>query len=191
MNTDPNAANAVRMDLMEVYDRLTRYTSLRARMLVLSNNESAQAMTILQSDYQTVNPLIKLALAEVSDQIGALVDFRTDGLDALSHHGLEDWKMKISGMSSEGQEGSQDLAHIIALYNLPGDTMQAGYVPAIHEFIYEAITSHVLMSWFRHLGLLDVANMYQYEFGVKLGQAKYAAPLWNNKRKARRRPVNL
>lgn len=191
MQTDPNTVNAVRMDLREIYKTLQRYTSLRARMLILRNQEEAEAIVITEGDYETVNPLIRLALDEVADSIGALVHFKHDGLDALTEWGLEDWKVKISGMGKNGEEGAEDLQYIIALYNLPGLKMDTGYIPAVHGFVYEAIVNHVLKSWFSHLGIQDVANVYLYEYGVKVNQARNAAPLWNSRKTQRRRPVIL
>lgn len=191
MQTEPNTVNAVRMDLQEVYSTLERYTALRARMMILRNQEEAEAIIITESDYQTVNPFIRSAMDEIADQIGALVSFKHDGLDALTEWGLEDWKIKISGMGKDGEEGAEDLQHIIALYNLPGTAMDSGYRPAVHGFVYEAIVNHVLKSWFSHMGMQDVANVYLYEYGIKVNQARNAGPLWNSRKGQRRRPVNL
>lgn len=191
MSKKVQARHAVRMDLKELFSRLERYTSLQSRVLAQSNPEQAENILITPGDYEIVNPLIKLAMADVADYMGSLVDFNQDGLDALT-----DWEIKDYLMKSE-EEKAEKNAFMIAVYNLPGsdnegenDHGQSRYTPAMHEFIFEAVAMHVIASWFKHLGFGNKAQMYMQEYFMRLDKARNAAPIWRNAPK-RRKPITL
>lgn len=179
-----NLQHIIRVDLLGLYETLERYTSLRARLHVDSDENLVSNMVINESDFHTVNPLIRLSFAKLSDDLGTLDDIRYNGLDALSKYGLEDYKTKFAGGGEE-----MDMKYIMAHYNLPGET-QHGYVSAYHEFIYEALASDVLRRWFRHLGMFDISQIYEQEYKSNLKQARNAGPRWASAPK-HRRAVNL
>ena len=169
-----NIQHKIRLDLLEMYERLTRYTSLRARTMP----EAMDVIIVTESDYATVNPLMRLALGRLSDDIGSLSAFDLSGLDALTASGLEDWKLKIV-------EGAEDLSKVIAIYNLPGE-QQEGYVSAVHEFMYEAVVNEVLSRWYKHLGFYDLAALCEQDYLQGVRQIRNTTPRWKTASSTRR-----
>lgn len=179
---------ATRIDMMKLYERLERYTSLQSRVLSQSNAEQAEYILITPGDYKIVNPLIELALADVADYLGALVTFEHSGLDALTEWGLKDNLLRRTETAEEDTEETPEY-YLKAVYKLPG-TSQHDYVTGLHEMVFEAIAMHVIGSWFKHLGYGNKAQLYVQEYYMRLNKARNAAPAWKNAPK-RRPSVNL
>lgn len=180
---------ASRLDMMKLYERLERYTSLQSRVIAQSNAEQAEHVLITPGDYRLVNPFIELALADVADYLGALVSFEHSGLDALTEWGLKDWILKQAEPAPEEGEEEEPPNYLKAIYKLPGSNSH-DHVTGLHEFVFEAIAMHTLASWFKHLGYGSQAQLYTQEYYMRLNKARNAGPAWKNA-PSKRRPINL
>lgn len=181
-----NTKHIIRVDLLEIYERLKRYTSLKARTMP----QATAAIVINESDYRTINPFIKLAFADIADLTGELKLMDDSGLDALTESGLKDWKQRLVEAQKEKEdEEKTDLGKILVVYKLPGETGAKGYVSALHEFIYEAVAYFVLERWFKELGFGEFAQSYRLEYRDYIRKIRNIGPRFNID--SRRRPVNL
>lgn len=157
---DDYGINMIRVDLLGVYERIKRTTSLRAKGLPDIHDE----VMVTENHYRFINPLIINALSELADDVGVIELAEDLPLTRLSASLMRDGFMEM--ISSDGsEEEPKGYSDFIVHYRLPMNKKSKYRIGAVADLVYNAIVAYVLTRWYQGLGLYDDMQINERDYG--------------------------
>ena len=157
---DEHGLNMIRVDLLGVYERIKRMTSLRAKGLP----EAHDQVMVTESHYRFINPLIVSALSELADDVGVIGLADDLPLSKLSQTLMRDGFMEMIGNHGSDEEEPAEHTDFIVHYRLPLNSDVQYKVGAVAELVYQALAAYALKHWYQGLGLYDDMQLNEREY---------------------------
>lgn len=169
--------NSVRVDLINVYERLKRATAMRAKALP----QHIDSLAITNDDYKLVNPILINAMGELADDLGVIQFANDTPINKLSESLMRDGFIEMLSNMHKEEEDREESSEFMIHYRLPGYSKSGYRVGAVADLIYNALVQYVLRHWYQSLGLYDDMQMAAIEYGRLVQKIKNHSHKFKNK----------
>ena len=152
--------NAIRVDLLDVYERIKRMSAMRARGIP----DHTQRIAVTDDDHKLINPLIIQGLSELADDVGVIELAQDTPIDKLSEELMKDGFVELLENQQVDETERREAHEFLVSYRLPGEGGAKYKTGAVAELVYHALANYALKYWYEGLGMYDDMNLKLMEY---------------------------